>query len=176
MSLPFFTVGHSTRSIDEFIELLRSAEVGMVIDVRRLPGSRRHPQFDEDSLRDSLYAADIRFERIAELGGRRPVSKDVPFEVNAFWQNRSFHNYADYALSDEFQTGFQQLLLRGRDLRTSVMCSEAVWWRCHRRIIADHLIAHDEQVFHLMNQGKRHPAELTVGAAVDNGRVIYPAT
>lgn len=176
MSLPFFTVGHSTRSIEEFIEVLQSAEIGLVIDVRRLPGSRRHPQFDEDALRESLGTANIRFERTAELGGRRPVSNDVPFEVNAFWQNRSFHNYADYALSEEFQTGLAQLLERGREHRTTVMCSEAVWWRCHRRIIADHLIAHDEQVFHLMNQRQQHAAELTTGAVVDDGQVIYPAS
>lgn len=156
--------------------MLQSAEIGQVIDVRRLPGSRRHPQFDEDSLRESLGTASIRFERIAELGGRRPVSKDVSFEVNAFWQNRSFHNYADYALSDEFHTGFAQLLERGGEHRTTVMCSEAVWWRCHRRIIADHLLAHDEQVFHLMNQGQQHPAELTAGAVLDDGQVIYPAS
>ncbi|MGM7678019.1 DUF488 domain-containing protein [Microbacterium sp. A94] len=176
MPLPFFTVGHSNRSIEEFIEVLQSAEIGLVIDVRRLPGSRRNPQFDEDSLRESLGAASIRFERIAELGGCRPASNNVPFEVNAFWQNRSFHNYADYALSDEFQTGFVQLLERGCEHRTTVMCSEAVWWRCHRRIIADHLIAHDKQVFHLMNQGQQHPTELTTGAVLRETTVTYPAT
>lgn len=176
MPMPLFTVGHSTRSIEEFIDLLHSAEIGLVIDVRRLPGSRRHPQFDEDSLRDSLDAAGIRFERIAELGGRRAVSKDVSFEVNAFWQNRSFHNYADYALSDEFRVGFTRLLDRGHEHRTAVMCSEAVWWRCHRRIIADHLIAHGEQVFHLMGPEQRPPASLTEGAVIKDGDVTYPGT
>jgi len=176
MSLPFFTVGHSTRSIEEFIEVLQSTEIGLVIDVRRLPGSRRHPQFNEQALRESLGTASIRFERIAELGGRRPVSQDVPFEVNAFWLNRSFHNYADHALSEEFQRGLAQLLEHGREHRTTVMCSEAVWWRCHRRIIADHLIAHNEQVFHLINQGQQHAAELTTGAVVDNELVTYPAS
>lgn len=176
MPLPFFTVGHSDRSIEEFISLLHSADIGLVVDVRRLPGSRRHPQFDEDALRGSLDAGGIRFERIPELAGRRPVSKEVPFEVNAFWRNRSFHNYADHALSGEFGTGLQTLRERGRELRTTVMCSEAVWWRCHRRIIADHLLARGEQVFHLMTEGRQHPAELTEGAVVkDADRVEYPA-
>lgn len=175
MSLPLFTVGHSDRSIEEFLLLLQDAEISLVVDVRRLPGSRRHPQFDEDSLRNSLGAAGIRFERIAELTGRRPVSKDVAFDVNAFWQNRSFHNYADHALSAEFRAGFTRLVEHGRELRTAVMCSEAVWWRCHRRIIADHLIAQGEDVIHLMSQGREHPAELTSGAVVDHGVVTYPA-
>ncbi len=176
MPLPFFTVGHSTRSIEEFIELIRSADIESVIDVRRLAGSRWYPQFDEDSLRDSLDGAGIRFGRIAELGGRRPVSKEVPFEVNAFWQNRSFHNYADYALSEEFRDGFAQLRERGREHRTSVMCSEAVWWRCHRRIIADHLIAHGEQVVHLMSPQQHPTASLTAGAVIGDRLVTYPAT
>ncbi len=155
--------------------MLNTSDVELIVDVRRLPGSRRHPQFNEDSLRESLDAAGIGFERIAQLSGRRPVSKDIPFTVNAFWQNRSFHNYADYALSDEFQSGLAQLRDRGRDLRTSVMCSEAVWWRCHRRIIADHLLARGEQVFHLMNEGRQHAASVTSGALVEDGHVTYPA-
>lgn len=174
MSEQFFTVGHSDRPIDAFIALLRSAGIENVVDVRRLPGSRRHPQFDEDSLRESLGAASIRLDRIAELGGRRPVSHVVPFETNAFWQNRSFHNYADHALSEEFRTGLDRLLTLGRERRTTVMCSEAVWWRCHRRIIADHLLARGEEVFHLMGQERRQPAEFTEGAVVDGTDVVYP--
>lgn len=176
MPSPMYTVGHSDRSIEDFIALLRSVDIEQVVDVRRLPGSRKHPQFDEDALRESLDAAGIRFDRIAELGGRRPVSKEVPFEVNAFWQNRSFHNYADHALSDEFRAGLHELVGYGRELRTTVMCSEAVWWRCHRRIIADHLLARGEEVFHLMGGGRAQPAELTSGALVDGDRVVYPGT
>lgn len=173
--LPFFTIGHSTRSIEEFIDVLRSAQVKLVVDVRRLPGSRRYPQFNEDSLHESLHGAGVRFTRITDLGGRRPASKDVPFEVNAFWRNRSFHNYADYALGDAFQQGLAQLRDHGHEVRTCVMCSEAVWWRCHRRIIADHLLARDEQVIHLMNEGQQQPASLTPGAIAEDGRVTYPA-
>lgn len=175
MPHPFFTVGHSDRSIDEFITILRSAEIEGVVDVRKLPGSQRHPQFDEDSLRRSLGAAGIRLDRSTELGGRRPVSKDVPPETNGFWQNRSFHNYADHALSDEFAAGMDRLLSLGRERRTTVMCSEAVWWRCHRRIISDHLLARGEEVLHLMGDDRQQPAELTDGAVAHAGSVVYPA-
>lgn len=175
MPLPFFTVGHSNRTIEEFTAILRSADIQLVVDVRKLAGSNRYPQFNADSLDHSLSDTGVRFARIAELSGRRLVSKDVPFEVNAFWQNRSFHNYADHALSEEFRRGIDELSERGRDLRTAVMCSEAVWWRCHRRLIADHLIAHGEQVIHLMGENRQHPAELTPGGVIrDDARVIYP--
>ena len=174
MPQPLFTVGHSDRSIDDFIALLASAQIGLVVDVRRLPGSRRHPQFDEDSLRVSLDAAGIGLDRITELGGRRPVSKDIPFETNALWRNRSFHNYADHALSDDFRAGLDSLVESGRHARTAVMCSEAVWWRCHRRIIADHLLARGESVFHLMANSRQHRADFTTGAVVDGDTVVYP--
>ena len=175
MPLPFFTVGHSTRTIEEFIDVLRSADIGQVVDVRRLPGSNRYPQFNEDALGTSLEAAGIGFERIAQLGGRRPVSKEVPFETNALWQNRSFHNYADYALSEDFGAGFMRLQELGRRRRTAVMCAEAVWWRCHRRIIADYLIAPGEQVHHVMDVGKQQIAELMPGAVINEYLVTYPA-
>lgn len=155
--------------------MLLDADVQLVVDIRRLPGSRRHPQFDEDALRDWLRTVDIRFERIPELGGRRRVSKEVPFETNAFWQNRSFHNYADHALTAEFRTGLTELVTRGRELRTAFMCSEAVWWRCHRRIVTDHLLAAGHEVTHLMSIGRSEPARLTDGAVVgDDGVVRYP--
>ncbi|WP_309101974.1 DUF488 domain-containing protein [Microbacterium sp.] len=177
MGLPFFTVGHSDRTITEFIAVLHTAEIDLVIDVRRLPGSRRNPQFDEEALGESLRGAGIHFSRIAELSGRRPVSRDVPFEVNAFWQNRSFHNYADHALSEEFGEGLNLLRERGRRRRTAVMCSEAVWWRCHRRIIADHLLARNEEVIHLMGESRQQAAVLTSGAEVrEDGAVVYPAS
>lgn len=172
--ITIFTIGHSDRSIDEFLSLLRAAEIERVVDVRRLPGSRRNPQFDEDALRESLDAAGIAFTRIPELTGRRPVSKDVPFETNAFWQNRSFHNYADHALSPDFRSGLDELIELGGGLRTTVMCSEAVWWRCHRRIIADHVLARGEEAIHVMDNGRLTPAELTDGAVVDGDTVVYP--
>ena len=169
------TIGHSTRSIEEFQQILLEADVQLVVDVRRLPGSRRHPQFDEDALRESLAAAGIALDRLPELTGRRPVSRTVPFEVNALWRNRSFHNYADHALSDGFRADLGRLRALGRERRTAFMCSEAVWWRCHRRIIADHLLAAGDDVTHLMGAGRADAAELTDGAVVDDdGSVRYP--
>lgn len=175
MPLPFFTVGHSNRTIEAFVDELHAAHIELVVDVRRLPGSRRYPQFDEDSLRASLASAEIGFARSAALTGRRPVSHDVPFEMNALWRNRSFHNFADHALSEEFRTGLARLREDGRHQQIAVMCSEAVWWRCHRRIIADHLLAHGEQVFHLMGTDRTSSATLTPGALVkDDHSVVYP--
>lgn len=169
----FFTIGHSNQSLAEFLELLRQAAIDEVVDVRRLPGSRRYPWFDQENLAEALHAAGVAYRHAVDLTGRRP-KQDVPDAVNSFWQNRSFHNFADYALSDAFRAGFARL--RASDgVRPALMCAEAVWWRCHRRIIADHLLAHDEQVLHVMGLGKITPAELTSGAEVTNDRtVIYP--
>lgn len=175
MKLPFFTVGHSNRSLDEFAELLRAAEIALVVDIRTIPKSRANPQFNEDTLPGALAAYQIEYERIAALGGLRGKSKTIARDVNGFWTNDSFHNYADYALSDEFHAGLDRLIEDGRQRRCTVMCSEAVWWRCHRRIVADHLIARGETVFHIMGKGRLEPARLTPGAVVQSGgEVIYP--
>ena len=166
MAEPFFTIGHSTRTIDEFLALVQESRVESVVDVRRLPGSKRHPQFDQDALASSLRTAGIAYHRAEGLTGRRPVSRDVPFETNAWWQNRSFHNYADHALSADFGQALDELRAEGRERRVTVMCSESVWWRCHRRIIADHLLARDEVVRHILGPGHVDPAELSAGAVV----------
>ena len=176
MSEPVFTIGHSTRPLDDFLALLAESEIDVVVDVRKLPGSRRYPHFDADALSGSLREAGIAYERIPSLTGRRPVSRDVPFETNAWWQNRSFHNYADHALSAEFEQALDDLRAEGRARRVTVMCSESVWWRCHRRIIADHLLARDEVVRHILGPGHVDPAELSIGAVIGgNGTVTYPA-
>ncbi|MCS3842282.1 DUF488 family protein [Microbacterium sp. AK031] len=175
MLLPIFTVGHSNRTIEAFVELLLAERIELVVDVRRLPGSRRYPQFDEDALRPSLASEGIDLARNTALTGRRPVSHDVPFETNALWRNRSFHNYADHALSEEFREGLADLRQEGHSQRVAVMCSEAVWWRCHRRIIADHLLARGEQVIHVIGAGRSQSAELTPGALSDEVLgVVYP--
>ena len=109
MSEPFFTIGHSTRTIEEFLLLLQESRVKSVVDVRRLPGSKRYPQFDQDALASSLHTAGIAYRRAEGLTGRRPVSRDVPFETDAWWQNRSFHNYADHALSADFGQALDEL-------------------------------------------------------------------
>lgn len=176
MALPFYTVGHSTRTFEEFVALLQAAEVTMVIDIRTVTRSRTNPQYNEDSLPTSLAPFDIGYQHIAALGGLRNKSKETQPEVNGFWENRSFHNYADYALTDAFHAGLKQLIALGRQQRCAIMCAEAVWWRCHRRIVTDHLIANGERVFHLMGKDKINPAGTTKGARLqDNGLVIYPA-
>ncbi|WP_309130714.1 DUF488 domain-containing protein [Brevibacterium sp.] len=173
----FFTIGHSNRSIEEFIELLRESDIDLVVDVRRLPGSKKYPQFNEDSLAQSLTEADIGLRRAQGLTGRRNVSKEIPFEVNAWWKNRSFHNYADHALSDEFRASLDELRTWGESARPAVMCSEAVWWRCHRRLIADNLLARELSVEHILGKGQVKPAELSAGAVIDDdGSVTYPPT
>ena len=144
-------------------------------DIRRFPNSRSNPQFNEDVLPDRLAGFQVGYERIPELGGRRGSSTTVAPEVNALWENRSFHNYADYALSDCFRAGLERLIALGRLRRCAMMCSEAVWWRCHRRIVADHLIARGEQVFHLMGRDRIEPATMTEGVRITPaGAVTYP--
>lgn len=174
--LPVFTIGHSTRTIPEFVDLLRSGQVNMVVDVRTVPRSRTNPQYNLDRLPEELAPFQVGHCRIAALGGLRGRSYDVPVETNGFWTNRSFHNYADYALSDDFTDGLDELIELASARRTAIMCSEAVWWRCHRRIIADYLLARDYDVQHLMGENRVTPATMTPGAQVDGIRVIYPAT
>jgi chromosome partitioning protein len=132
MPEPFLTIGHSIRPIAEFIDLLRHADVRLVVDVRTIPRSLRNPQFNLGALAKSLACHQIGYERIVVLGGLRGKSRGVPPEVNAFWSNESFHNYADYAMAEPFQHGIA--LLR-EPQRCAIMCAEALWWRCHRRII-----------------------------------------
>src|SRR3954447_16841095 len=151
---PFYTIGHSTRSIAEFVDLLRSVEVTLVVDVRTVPRSRTNPQYNRESLPDTLRQLSVGYERIALLGGLRGATRDVSPSVNAFWQNKSFHNYADYAMGHAFHEGLTRLTELGREQRCAIMCAEAVWWRCHRRIITDYLLAAGETVFHITGQGR----------------------
>jgi len=172
---PFHTIGHSNRSLAEFLELLGSVAIDLVVDVRTVPRSRANPQFNKDTMAESLAPFQISYEHVPALGGRRGKASTVSADVNAFWTNDSFHNYADYALSSDFHAGLEQLMERGRKRRCVMMCSEAVWWRCHRRIVADYLIAHGEAVFHIMGPSRLQPARLTAGAIVQPDRtVIYP--
>ena len=177
MSLPFYTIGHSTRSVDEFVQLLRVAGVTLIADIRTVPKSRTNPQYNKDTLPEALATFQIGYEHIAELGGLRGKTQMAPPEVNGFWDNQSFHNYADYAaFSETFLSGLDRLIAIGRERRCAMMCSEAVWWRCHRRIVADHLIARGETVFHLMGADRIVPALLTKGAHIQpSGTVVYPA-
>ena len=172
----FLTIGHSNHSLKEFIDLLTENSAEVVVDVRKLPGSNKNPQFNADTLIDDLAESGVELRRLEGLTGRRPVNHDIEFEVNGWWKNRSFHNYADHALTEEFRDDFDQLLQWGANSRSVLMCSEAVWWRCHRRIIADNLLAHDFPVTHIMGKNQTTAAELSTGAVVaKNGDVTYPA-
>ncbi len=176
MARPFFTIGHSTRSLEEFVSLIREADIALVADIRTIPRSRTNPQFNKDTLPGALAAVGIAYEHMAALGGLRGKTKTLPSDVNGFWTNESFHNYADYALSDAFHEGLQHLQDEGHKRCCTIMCSEAVWWRCHRRIVADYLIANGETVFHIMGQGRLEPARLTPAAIVQPDKtVLYPA-
>ncbi len=176
MALPFRTIGHSTRSINEFIGLLTASEVGVVVDVRTVPRSRTNSQYNLEALPKSLSEFQIAYEHIAELGGLRPRQHDIASSINGFWENQSFHNYADYAMSDAFRSGLVRLRELGSKRRSAVMCAEAVWWRCHRRIITDHLLAAGEKVFHILGSAKIVPASLTKAAKRQpDGMIIYPA-
>jgi uncharacterized protein (DUF488 family) len=176
VTLPFFTIGHSDRSLEEFAGLLAGADVGLVADIRKMPMSRSNPQFNGDTLPGALAAFQISYDGVAALGGLRGKTQTLSPDVNGFWTNESFHNYADYAFSTQFHAGLEHLLAEGRKRRCAIMCSEAVWWRCHRRIVADYLIACGETVFHVMGHGRLEPARLTSGAVIQSGgTVVYPA-
>jgi len=177
VATPFFTIGHSTRSLDEFVGLLRAAEVQVLVDVRTIPRSRRNPQFNKDALPDSLQDVQIGYEHFIELGGRRgkqPGGGEA--SPNTYWTHESFRNYADYAMGAEFRQGLAKLRELGQCRRCAVMCAEAVWWRCHRRIIADYLVSAGESVLHILGPDKIEPAALTAEARRQaDGTLIYPA-
>jgi uncharacterized protein (DUF488 family) len=176
MGTAFFTIGHSTRSIEEFIALLKEAEIQAVVDVRTIPRSRRNPQFNKDTLPDTLQSLQVGYEHMIELGGRRGKQSLAEPSPNTFWTHESFRNYADYAMGQEFRAGLARLRDLGNRRRCAVMCAEAVWWRCHRRIITDYLIRAGESVFHILGPGHIEPAELSPAAQPrDDGALIYPA-
>lgn len=169
-----FTIGHSTRTFDEFVDLLHGAKVRRLVDVRSIPRSRTNPQYNIDALPETLAERQIAHTIIPKLGGRRGRQKNVSQDVNAFWKNQNFHNYADYAMSTEFQAGLDHLIALNREHCCAIMCSEAVWWRCHRRIIADYLLKQGHAVFHLMGAGRVEVARQTPAAVTDGKFLTYP--
>lgn len=172
---PVFTIGHSTRTIAEFAALLRVGAVEEVVDIRTVPRSRTNPQYDLARLPGELAPFEVGYRHLAALGGLRKRSDATDPAVNALWRNESFHNYADYALTAEFAEGLGELLALAARRRCAIMCAEAVWWRCHRRIVADYLLLHDRAVLHLMDTDRADPARLTPGAVPAGTVLTYPA-
>jgi len=165
-----FTIGHSTRSIDEFLRMLKSAGVAGVADVRRFPGSRRHPQFAKSALADALADAGITYRHLVELGGRRVP---LPSSINTGWRNTQFRGYADHMHTPDFRDAVDELVAWGEQLPVAVMCAEALPWRCHRWLLADALVSRGVDVKHIMDDGlKEH--HLTPFARIVNSTVIYP--
>jgi len=174
--LNVYTIGHSTRSIAEFAALLGESGIERVVDVRAIPRSRTNPQFNRDALPASLAPLGVGYEHIAELGGRRSRSRGAPPSSNTFWRNTSFRNYADYAGTEAFRSGFDRLRELSGERRSAIMCSETLWWRCHRRIISDYLLAEGIPVLHIMAAHKVEPATLTPNAhRLEDGTLEYRA-
>jgi len=177
--MPIFTVGHSTRSVEELIAMLAGNDVDLVCDVRSYPRSRRHPQFNAENLPTDLAAAGIGYEHLKVLGGRRGRQDLGRPSPNGLWREEAFRNYADYALTPPFRAALDDLRVRAGETTAAIMCAETVWWRCHRRIITDYLLAllaAGETVIHIMAPGRTEPARLTDGAEPqENGAVHYPA-
>jgi uncharacterized protein (DUF488 family) len=172
----FFTIGHSTRPLAAFAKLLQAAKVELVADVRTVPRSRTNPQYNQDSLPLALKAYQIGYRHFPALGGLRPKAHTVPPGTNAFWRHASFHNYADYAMSDAFRAGLAELREAGATQCCTIMCAETLWWRCHRRIITDYLINAGDAVFHILGQGHIEPAAMTPAARpASSMTLLYPA-
>ena len=170
------TVGHSTRSLGELVAMLRAAGVSRLIDVRRIPRSRTNPQFDAGVLAAGLADAGIDYHHVAALGGRRTRGSGA-VSPNTGWRHPAFRAYADYAATPAFRDGLAALEALAHERPAAIMCAEAVWWRCHRRLIADYLIVRGWRVVHLMGAGRAAPASLTPGALpLADGTIAYPGS
>ena len=166
-----WTIGHSTRSIDDFIAALQANQIKLVADVRLLPGSRRHPQFNKEALADSLGNCGIRYEHFPELGGRR---KPKPDSLNTAWRNEAFRGYADHMETEEFQNGIDRLLDLATEIGpTAIMCAEAVWWHCHRSLISDLFKSRGVEVLHILDAKKTEPHPFTSAARIVNQKLTY---
>lgn len=166
-----WTIGHSTHSLEEFVELLKSKKIEMLVDVRSFPGSRKFPQFNTENLNKSMPENGIKYTHIKKLGGRRKVN---PHSKHTIWRNESFRAYADYMDTSEFEEGLEELIALAKTRRVAYMCSEAVWWRCHRSMISDVLKNRGWTVFHIMNIDKAEEHPYTAPAKIVNGELTYP--
>lgn len=168
-----WTIGHSTRNSDVFISLLEENGIKLLADVRSLPGSKRYPQFNKETLAESLKERGIRYEHFLELGGRR---KSKPDSRNTAWRNASFRGYADYMETEEFRKGVERLLDLAREAGpAAIMCAEAVWWRCHRSLISDYVKVRGIEVMHILDANKIEPHPFTSAARIVNGNLTYSA-
>ncbi len=165
-------IGHSTRPVEELVELLRSCGVVTLADIRTVPRSRHNPQYERTALERSLPAAGLRYVHLPQLGGLRHARRDSP---NAGWRNASFRGYADHMQTPEFEEGLAELRALARDGPVAVMCAEAVPWRCHRSLLADALFARGVVVEHIVGKGRTRPHRPTPFAVFDGRRVVYPA-
>ncbi|MEO8636187.1 MAG: DUF488 domain-containing protein [Gemmatimonadales bacterium] len=170
MPLTVWTVGHSTRSLRDFLTVLAPYGIEAVADVRRFPGSRRQPQYNKPSLDASLRAVGIDYLSIPALGGRRQRTTGVS---GSAWRHPAFQGYADHLATEEFASGLFELLMLASGLRTAVMCAEVLWWRCHRRLIADVLVSQGVEVIHIMDAGKVQAHRLIAPARLVRGRLTY---
>ena len=168
-----WTIGHSTRKIDQFISLLEENGIKLVVDVRSLPGSKRYPQFNKEALSASLHKVGIRYEHFPELGGRRKPKHN---SRNTAWRNASFRGYADYMETEEFRKGADRLVDLANDAgRTAIVCAEALWWRCHRALISDYLKARGIEVMHIIDANKSDPHPYTSAARIVDSELSYRA-
>ena len=167
-----WTIGHSNRSIEQFIELLAGQQIQLLADVRRFPGSRRQPHFNSENLPKSLAGACIDYVHFPELGGRRKALPDSP---NTVWRNEAFRGYADFMMTQEFRAGIERVLGLAREKRTAIMCAEALWWQCHRSLVADYLKAGGHTICHIMAAGKVEEHPFTSAARIVDGKLTYGA-
>jgi uncharacterized protein (DUF488 family) len=170
--LRIHTIGHSTRSFDDFVALLEAHGVRQLADIRTIPRSRRHPQFKRDALAGALAARGIEYRHLPALGGLRHPRPDSP---NTGWRNESFRGYADYMGTPAFERGLDELLTMARVAPTSMMCAEAVWWRCHRSLLSDALVARGVEVLHVISASPPTPHQFNPMARLVDGRVVYPS-
>jgi uncharacterized protein (DUF488 family) len=168
-----FTIGHGTRSIDAFVVVLRSFAVSLVVDVRTIPRSRHNPQYNMDTLPESLAGHGIAYYHASGLGGLRKVLHD---SLNTGWRNASFRGFADYMQTPEFEAGLSDLMLRASSQKTVLMCAETLPWRCHRSLIADALLTRGVKVFHILAEGNAKGHVITPWARVEGTRITYPET
>ena len=167
-----WTVGHSTRKIDEFIKLLKAHGIQRLVDVRTIPRSRHNPQFNKEALANRLKKAKVIYVHWPQLGGLRKAEKD---SVNDGWKNASFRGYADYMQTEAFWTALEELISGSTEIKTAIMCAEAVPWRCHRSLIADALLTKKWKVRHIMSETKADEHRLTSFAVMTHHRITYPA-